>query len=148
MCAVLKNLFFNSKLDLFLVQIFMKIGLTELKVITISLDMGKSKWQISEKKALKLPKYQNRISQELFRVWWKKFCSLLFLIRRNIWAKFDQNLRGWVTKLKILSLFDVELPCYKSWWYVIYPTFYYKLGQNLVETKAENLLNSRNSSIF
>ena len=69
MCAVLKNLFFNSKLDLFLVQIFMKIGLTELKVITISLDMGKSKWQISEKMALKLPKYQNRISQELFRVW-------------------------------------------------------------------------------
>ena len=110
MCAVLKNLFFNSKLDLFLVQIFMKIGLTELKVITISLDMGKSKWQISEKKALKLPKYQNRISQELFRVWWKKFCSLLFLIRRNIWAKFDQNLRGWVTKLKILSLFDKESP--------------------------------------
>ena len=40
----------------------------------------------------------------------KKFCSLLFLISRNIWTKFDQNLRGWVTKLKILSLFDVELP--------------------------------------
>ena len=69
MCAVLKNLFFNSKLDLFLVQIFMKIDLTELKIITISLDMGKSKWQISEKKALKLQKFQKPISQELFGVW-------------------------------------------------------------------------------
>ena len=60
--------------------------------------MENSEWRISEKKALKLPP-QN----------WK-FCSLLFLISRNIWAKFDQNLRGWVTKLKILSLFDVESP--------------------------------------
>ena len=77
------------------------------QVITISLDMDNSKWQISEKKALKLPKSQKPISQEPLRV---KFCSLLFLISRNIWAKFDQNLRGWVTKLKILSLFDKESP--------------------------------------
>ena len=34
----------------------MKIALTELKVITISLDMGKSKWQISEKKGPKITK--------------------------------------------------------------------------------------------
>ena len=47
----------------------MKIDLTELKIITISLDMGKSKWQISEKKALKLQKFQKPISQELFGVW-------------------------------------------------------------------------------
>ena len=43
----------------------------------------------------------------------KKVCSFLFLIR-NIWAKFDQNLRGWVTKLK-MSLFDIKSPnCQKS----------------------------------
>ena len=119
------------------------------QVMTILLDTENWKWWISEKKmAIKLPKFQKLISQEKFWCLVKKFCSLLFLISSNNWAKFDQNLRGWVTKLKILSLFDVELPCYKSWWYVIYPTFYYKLGQNLVETKAENLLNSRNSSIF
>ena len=47
----------------------MKIGLIEfMKVMTISLDMENSKWWISEKKALKLPKLQKLISQEPFTV--------------------------------------------------------------------------------
>ena len=86
----MKNLFFNLKLHLFLfscsrpifyviigfptqkstkVQIFMKIGLIEFKLdMTISLYMENSKWRISEKKALKLPKFQKLISQEPFRI--------------------------------------------------------------------------------
>ena len=35
--------------------------------MTISLDRENLKWQISEKKALKLPKFQKQISQEQFR---------------------------------------------------------------------------------
>ena len=65
------------------------------------------------KKALKLPpNFQNRYLRnhlEFAHFW--KICSLLFLISRNMWARLDQNLRGWVTKLKILSLFDI-LPRY------------------------------------
>ena len=38
------------------------------QVITISLDMDNSKCQISEKKALKLPKFQKPISQELLKI--------------------------------------------------------------------------------
>ena len=47
----------------------MKIGLIEFKLgMTISLDMENPKWQISEKKVLKLPKFQKLIFQEPFRV--------------------------------------------------------------------------------
>ena len=45
----------------------MKIGLIEL-VITISLDTEISKWRISEKEAVKLPKFQNPVSEEPCRV--------------------------------------------------------------------------------
>ena len=38
------------------------------QVITIPLDTENSKWQISEKKALKLPRFQKPISQEPFGV--------------------------------------------------------------------------------
>ena len=39
------------------------------QVLTISLDTENSKWRISEKKkALKLPKFEKPISQELYRV--------------------------------------------------------------------------------
>ena len=62
------------------VQIFMKIGLIEFKLgMTISLDMENPKWQISEKKVLKLPKFQKLISQEPFRVKWKNFGHFCFL---------------------------------------------------------------------
>ena len=62
------------------------------------------------KKALKLPKFQKPISQEPFRVGWKNFAHFCFLLVET----FEQNLiKIWedgVTKLKILSLFDVESP--------------------------------------
>ena len=38
------------------------------QVITISLDTENSKWRISGKKALKLPKFQKPISQELLKI--------------------------------------------------------------------------------
>ena len=38
------------------------------QVITISLDTEISKWRISEKEAVKLPKFQNPVSQEPCRV--------------------------------------------------------------------------------
>ena len=86
MYAVLKNLFFKSKLDLFLVlkttycdfwiphpkkyksANFHEDWLYRTQVMTISLDTENSKWRISEKKVLKLPKFQKPISQEPFRV--------------------------------------------------------------------------------
>ena len=105
MYAVLKNLFFNSKLDLFLVlkvkflmwfldsppkkvqrcKFSWTIGLI---VIIISLHTENSKWRISEKKILKLPKFQKLISQEPFRVRWKNFAHFYFLLV----GTFEQNL--------------------------------------------------------
>ena len=76
MYAVLKNIFFNSKIDLFLElkttfyfdfwiphpkkyrgAHFHEDWLYGTQVVTISLDTENSKWWISEKKLLKLPKF-------------------------------------------------------------------------------------------
>ena len=81
----MKNLFLNLKLDLFLeLKVNCQCGFWishqkstgtnfhedwpyRTQVMTMSLDTKNSKWQISEKKALKLPKFQKLISQEPFR---------------------------------------------------------------------------------
>ena len=95
MYAVLKNLFFNSKLDLFVV---LKANF-------------KCDFWISYPKKYKGANFHedwpyktqvnNFVRYRKFKIvdFWKKA-----LISRNIWVKFDQKLRGWVTKLKILSL--------------------------------------------
>ena len=90
MYVVLKNLFLNSKLDLFLVlkANFYSDWPRRTQVITISLDMENSKWQISEKKALNLRKFQKSIFREPFRVRWKSFAHFWFLVV----GTFEQNL--------------------------------------------------------
>ena len=57
-------------------------------MITISLDTENSKWQISEEKALKLPKFHKSISLEPFRVKGKNFAHFCFLLV----GTFEQNL--------------------------------------------------------
>ena len=107
MDAVMKNLFSNLKLDLFLVlkanfycdflipnpKNYKGANVHEdlsyrTQVKKFWLDAKNSKWQISEKKSLKLPKFQKPISQEQFRVQWKNFAYICFL-----WVgTFEQNL--------------------------------------------------------
>ena len=58
------------------------------QVITISLDTENSKQQISEKKILKLSKFQQLVSQEPFKVRWKDFTHFCFLLVGTL----DQNL--------------------------------------------------------
>ena len=97
MNTVMKNLFFNLKLDVSSAQgQFLKWCLDSppkkykganfhknwpyrTQVMTISLDTENSRWWISEKKALKLPKFQKPISQEPFRVGGKNFAHFCFL---------------------------------------------------------------------
>ena len=74
-------------------KIFMKNWPYRTQVITISLTTENSKWQISEKKTLKLPKFQKLISQEPFRVRWKNFAHFCFLLvgtLSKIWSKSER----------------------------------------------------------
>ena len=50
------------------------------------------------------------ISTEMTRSWEIKFCVVVCMIDRNICAKFQQNLRWYVTYCQLLSLFHMDLP--------------------------------------